>query len=297
MTRRILWLLLFLVSATSSEAALISRVTTWVDAQVLTHSALNGEFDNLLNDYNGSISAANLAADSVGSSELIEAADYTMQNVTLSGTGPDMRLSPTSGDTLHFGAEYAAATGTIGLISNVTDSKHYIVFRNDHLFEFPQYVSCKTGLTTGADGRVLCNTASWDIGGANAETTCRSAGDFTVASATLTDITGATHTITTAGESRVVISFIGVGASSVAGDDVHLAFTVDGAVVPGPDGLFFDVSDANGRSNVSMAYMTAVLLPGSHTFKAQASRDGTGTFTIDGDSGTQYCFSVQEVKD
>jgi len=37
-------------------------VTTWADNQVLTASALNGEYNNILNDYNGGITDANIAA-------------------------------------------------------------------------------------------------------------------------------------------------------------------------------------------------------------------------------------------
>ena len=42
--------------------ATISRVTTWSDNQVLTAAALNGEFNNIINDYNGNITNANIAA-------------------------------------------------------------------------------------------------------------------------------------------------------------------------------------------------------------------------------------------
>lgn len=42
--------------------AVISRVTTWADGQTLTASALNGEFSNILNDYNGGITNANISA-------------------------------------------------------------------------------------------------------------------------------------------------------------------------------------------------------------------------------------------
>lgn len=41
--------------------AIISRVTTWSDGQTLTASALNGEFNNILNDYNGGITNANIS--------------------------------------------------------------------------------------------------------------------------------------------------------------------------------------------------------------------------------------------
>ena len=40
----------------------ISRQTTWADNQVLNAAALNAEFDNIVNDYNGSITNANISA-------------------------------------------------------------------------------------------------------------------------------------------------------------------------------------------------------------------------------------------
>lgn len=40
----------------------ISRQTTWSDNQVLTAAALNAEFNNIVNDYNGSITNANVSA-------------------------------------------------------------------------------------------------------------------------------------------------------------------------------------------------------------------------------------------
>lgn len=42
--------------------AVISRVTTWSDGQTLTAAALNGEINNILNDYNGNITNANISA-------------------------------------------------------------------------------------------------------------------------------------------------------------------------------------------------------------------------------------------
>lgn len=42
--------------------AVISRSTVWSDGQTLTASALNGEFNNILNDYNSNITNANISA-------------------------------------------------------------------------------------------------------------------------------------------------------------------------------------------------------------------------------------------
>lgn len=42
--------------------AVISRATVWSDGQVLTASALNGEFNVIFNDYNSNITDANISA-------------------------------------------------------------------------------------------------------------------------------------------------------------------------------------------------------------------------------------------
>lgn len=57
----LLWGLLG-VGLLSSEAALISRVTTFTDGSVLTHSQLNNEYDEVFDEVNGLLNAANLAA-------------------------------------------------------------------------------------------------------------------------------------------------------------------------------------------------------------------------------------------
>lgn len=160
------WLILVLMCwaglPRGTEAGLISRVTTWTDGQVLTHSALNGEFDEVFDEFNGNISAANLAADSVGSSELVETDDYTMQNLTLSTTAPDLRWTPTGGDTFHFGAEVTG--GSLLFLSNATDSVHYLHIQNNHAVNIGHtgagesssvpYVSIKTD-GTGDDEIIL----------------------------------------------------------------------------------------------------------------------------------------------
>lgn len=42
--------------------ATISRQTTWVSGDTLTAAALNAEFNNIVNDYNGGITNANIAS-------------------------------------------------------------------------------------------------------------------------------------------------------------------------------------------------------------------------------------------
>lgn len=82
----------------------IARVTTWSDGQALTAAALNGEFNNIVNDYNGSITNANLSASAnIAFSKLDSttvagvSASQTLTNKTL--TSPALTTpSVTSGD-------------------------------------------------------------------------------------------------------------------------------------------------------------------------------------------------------
>src|SRR3990167_5762243 len=62
--KRLWWLAwcLLLCWTPAAEAALISRITTWTDGQVLTHSALNAEFDEAFDEINGNLNASNLSA-------------------------------------------------------------------------------------------------------------------------------------------------------------------------------------------------------------------------------------------
>lgn len=66
--------------------SVISRVTTWSDGQVLTASALNGEFNNILNNYNGDITNANISASAAIATSKI-AFPVAESSVTFSGSG------------------------------------------------------------------------------------------------------------------------------------------------------------------------------------------------------------------
>jgi hypothetical protein len=61
-------------------------VTTWSDGQVLTASALNGEFNNIVNDYDGSITNANISATAAIATSKI-AFPVAESSVTFSGSG------------------------------------------------------------------------------------------------------------------------------------------------------------------------------------------------------------------
>jgi hypothetical protein len=86
----------------------------------------------------------------------------TFANAILAGTGPDLRLNPSGGDSWHFGAE-SGANGGVAFISNVTDGTHYIRFTGAGNIELPGLLSCGS-LFTGADGRMFCGAAGGGSG-------------------------------------------------------------------------------------------------------------------------------------
>jgi hypothetical protein len=63
----------------------LSRLTTWSSGDVLTADDLNAEIDNIVNDYNGSITNANISASAaIAISKL---ATINESDVTFSGSG------------------------------------------------------------------------------------------------------------------------------------------------------------------------------------------------------------------
>ena len=88
MKRLLLALLGCLACASVADAALISRLTTWTDGQVLTHSALNNEFDEAFDEINGNLNAANLSATlTFADSDFID-----LSAINMSGTGEGLKL-------------------------------------------------------------------------------------------------------------------------------------------------------------------------------------------------------------
>lgn len=90
-------------------------------------------------------------------------------NVTLAGdlalsgfAGPDITLAPTSGDTWHVGAENGPSGGVF-LMSNSTDSRHFLRFTGGGTIELPQNTSCDI-LKTNSLGVLSCGPANADIG-------------------------------------------------------------------------------------------------------------------------------------
>lgn len=70
--------------------AILSRLVVWSDGQTLTASALNGEFNNILNDYNGDITNANISNSAAISTSKINA---TFPSGAIVGTTDSQTLS------------------------------------------------------------------------------------------------------------------------------------------------------------------------------------------------------------
>lgn len=63
--------------------ATLSRLTTWSDNQVLNAADLNAEFNNIMNDYNGGITNANISASAAIAISKINTASASFTNPTI----------------------------------------------------------------------------------------------------------------------------------------------------------------------------------------------------------------------
>lgn len=119
----------------------------------------------------------------------------------------------------------------------------------------------------------------------------RTAGNYTISTATFTDIDGTNLSFTiTTGARRVKMCFVGaVNNGATANQQIYLDVVVDGTRVGGATGLvaFRNANDTTVRRyNGSFTYLTDVLTAGSHTFKFQwAAASGTATIPGDGTNG------------
>lgn len=121
----------------------IARATTWSSGDVLTAAALNGEFNVIFNDYNGSITNANIsataaiAASKISDTAVTLTASQTLSNKTL--TKPTVNgstqayTSDTDGATVTFDmAESNVHTVTLGgnrtlAVSNTSTGQSFII--------------------------------------------------------------------------------------------------------------------------------------------------------------------------
>lgn len=89
--------------------ATLSRQTTWSDNQVLTATALNAEFNNIINDYNGGITNANISDSAAIATSKINA---TFPSGTMVGTSDTQTLT-NKRITRRTGSTTSSATPTI----------------------------------------------------------------------------------------------------------------------------------------------------------------------------------------
>jgi hypothetical protein len=118
--------------------ATVTRTTTWVDNQVLTATALNGEFNNLLNALaldNDDIAAG---AGIVGSKLASPLTGVTMTKPVINGTNPTAATyTPATGsqtvaldcsaNNMHFVTGHASGTAITFTVTGVTNSQPFIV--------------------------------------------------------------------------------------------------------------------------------------------------------------------------
>lgn len=87
--------------------SIINRQTVWSDGQTLTSAALNGEFNNIINDYDGNITNANISDTAAIAFTKLQSVPATVSGVeTLSNktflgtTKTIVSYTPNAGDTV-----------------------------------------------------------------------------------------------------------------------------------------------------------------------------------------------------
>lgn len=150
----------------------------------------------------------------------------------------------------------------------------------------------------GSSGQVLSVSSgvpAWTTLSATtyqAGTVTRTSGDVSTTSTSLTDLTGASITLTT-GARRVLLIF--TAYQSVTGGATYYAwfnFDVDGSAQLGTSGIPTPTDD----SSFCMAFLTSALSAASHTFKVRwRVSDAAATATVKGDSAQPYHFLAVEL--
>ena len=122
----------------------------------------------------------------------------------------------------------------------------------------------------------------------------RTAGNLTTTSSSLSDVTGATSTITT-GNFPVQFASAGGAAHSSLGASKAFNVDVDGALMLGSGGTNWEQEVANYFENVSFSGQTGVLSAASHTIKLQF-KTSSATLTLEANSGSSHMWSVSEIR-
>lgn len=95
--------------------SVITLSTTWSDGQVLTASALNGNFTTIVNDYNGSITNANISASAAIA--ITKLATINESSVVFSGSGHG-HSGGTDGKTITKNVTYGALISGTPAVAN-----------------------------------------------------------------------------------------------------------------------------------------------------------------------------------
>jgi len=224
----------------------VTRTTVWVDNQVLTASALNGEFNNLLN-------ALALTDSDIASGAGIQASKILNTAATLSDT-----------QTL------TNKTLTSPIINVGSDAQGDIYYRNG--------AGLFTRLAPGTSGQVLKTQGAsanpqWAVGN-NPGFAQGVTGNPTTTSLTYVDMTDLSVTLTTTGGNLFVwlCSIVYENSSN----NIHIAIALDGGVEQGEMVQF--PASTNNDFNMSTFWRFTGVSAGSHTIKGRWKVDGgTGT--------------------
>ena len=128
--------------------------------------------------------------------------------------------------------------------------------------------------------------------------TVTSTSDFSIGTTTFTNVTGATTTLTTSGNTKVLIIFSGDFSHTTPGSYTSFDVKIDGTVLAGGSYgiLRLETSTINYRVNASFSKVTGTLSAGTHTFQLiMATQAATSTLDGNPSNGAAWSFTTMEV--
>lgn len=186
--------------------ATLSRQTTWSDNQVLTAASLNAEFNNILNDYNGGITNANISASAaidktkISGTAVTLADTQTLTNKTL--TSPSITTptitNPTMDTTNPSAQTYTPSGGGTSTLDLSLADEHRITMPAGNI---------TIALSNPTNAKKFIVSITQDSGGSRTVTW------FT----TIKWANGTTPTLTTTASKRDTFGFIRTGSGTYDG--------------------------------------------------------------------------------
>lgn len=164
----------------------ITRLKTWISGDTLTHSDLNNEFNNIINDYNGGISNVNIASNAAIPYSKLNLSGNVLNNDIASNAAITYSKLNLSGGIINSDISGSAAIA-VSKIANTGMDLSTAQVASNKTFTKPIINGSVGAFTTDSDG----TTVTFDMSASN------------------------THTVTISGNRSFVVTNVSVGQSFI----------------------------------------------------------------------------------